>query len=76
MKAARGYESWKEKNAPNHKPWLFPEQMELPRLKLDDIHSMKELEQSSGSLDESDMNEEAAEEEPADLSGDDSSDGH
>jgi len=42
-KACRGYASWKSKHQPQHKPWLYPEQQQLPRLDPADIQSMREL---------------------------------
>ena len=58
LAASHGYESWKEKHFPDHKPWLYPEQMSLQRLKQDDIKPMKDIDQSTDSLDESEINEE------------------
>ena len=57
-KACRGYETWKAKNRPNYKPWLFPEQIDLPRLRFEDIRSMQECLESAESIDESSLNEE------------------
>jgi len=37
QKACRNYSDWKEKHAPEVKPWLFPEQNSLPRLNPADI---------------------------------------
>lgn len=39
-KACRGYESWKAKNSPQLKPWVFPEQNTLPRINMADISSV------------------------------------
>ena len=70
-KACRGYETWKAKNRPNYKPWLFPEQIDLPRLRFEDIRSMQEC-QSSESIDESSLNEEdvADDDDSGDISDD------
>ncbi|XP_060590740.1 START domain-containing protein 10-like [Ruditapes philippinarum] len=56
QKACKGYPSWKSKNNPHLKPWMFPEQMTLPRL---DMSQIKPLAAgvSSESLDESGINE-------------------
>jgi len=43
-KACQNYEKWKAKNKPNFKPWIYPDQMELPRVSMDDIQSMTSLE--------------------------------
>ncbi|GFR96989.1 PCTP-like protein [Elysia marginata] len=53
-KAAKSYSSWKAKNRPDFKPWLYPEQMmsELPRFNPDDIVSGEKLAASSESLEE------------------------
>ncbi|KPP61420.1 PCTP-like protein-like, partial [Scleropages formosus] len=31
-KAGQNYPEWKEQNSPNRKPWLYPEQNDLPRM--------------------------------------------
>jgi len=56
-KASRGYESWKAKHNPHFKPWLYPEQISLPRLNMSEISTMVDC-QSMDSLDESSVLEE------------------
>ncbi|KAH3836400.1 START domain-containing protein 10-like [Dreissena polymorpha] len=58
-KACKGYPAWKQKNRPHMKPWIFPEQMTLPRL---DMTQIKPLTSgvSCESLDESSINEDEA----------------
>lgn len=56
-KACQNYETWKSSNSPGHKPWLYPEQMTLPRLDLTDIKSECEF-TSNESIDESNVKEE------------------
>jgi len=34
QKACLGYEEWKKLNNPNHKPWINPEQLTLPKINL------------------------------------------
>ena len=36
-KACRNYGAWKTTHAPEHKPWLYPEQNSLPHLNPADI---------------------------------------
>ncbi|KAL4230161.1 START domain-containing protein 10 [Mactra antiquata] len=55
-KACKNYPRWKSENSPHFKPWIFPEQMTLPRL---DQSQIKPLTAgvSSASLDESAIEE-------------------
>lgn len=39
-KAALGYQAWKAIHAPSYKPWLWPEQSILPKLRQDDVESV------------------------------------
>ena len=55
-KASLNYNSWKSKHNPGHKPWLFPEQIDLPRLNLNEIKEMPSYD-SEESLDESNIAE-------------------
>jgi len=56
-KACRSYPGWKSQHNPQLKPWLYPEQMTLPRL---DLSQIKPLTAgiSSDSIDESGIREE------------------
>lgn len=56
-KACQNYSTWKSSHNPGHKPWLYPEQMSLPRLDLQDIQAECEF-TSNESLDESNVKEE------------------
>lgn len=49
-KACLGYEAWKMKHSANYKPWLYPEQITLPRLNL--AECLQDIDQSSESLDD------------------------
>lgn len=55
-KACKNYESWKSANNPGFKPWLFPEQIMLPRLDMNQIGPASEF-ASTDSIDESDIKE-------------------
>ncbi|XP_077984281.1 START domain-containing protein 10-like [Glandiceps talaboti] len=52
-KACQKYPGWKAKNNPKYKPWLYPEQIRLERLNIDDI--LPRTNTSSESLDESQL---------------------
>lgn len=58
-KACLGYERWKKNHRPNHKPWLYPEQMTVARismaqcLKQEVSKSLESLEEEETVLDES-----------------------
>lgn len=70
-KACLNYKKWKSTHNPNFKPWLYPEQMTLPRLNIDDIKPLSEF-TSMESLDESGMTEDDIKDN--DISDDDTSD--
>ncbi|KAG9338674.1 hypothetical protein JZ751_025512, partial [Albula glossodonta] len=36
-KAGQNYPEWKEQNSPGHKPWLYPEQSQLPEMRVADL---------------------------------------
>ncbi|VDP80549.1 unnamed protein product [Echinostoma caproni] len=42
-KACHGYEAWKRSHRPEFKPWLFPEQCELPRLNWSDVPAAPDI---------------------------------
>ena len=42
IKAAKGYEKWKSKHNPHYKPWIYPEQIDLPRIQMNQIKSIDE----------------------------------
>jgi len=53
-KAARKYGAWKQKHQPKFKPWLFPEQNDLPSARMGELS--RRVDQVD-SIDESDCNE-------------------
>ena len=65
-KACKNYESWKAKNKPQLKPWLYPEQITLPRLNLTDIQSMQE-QLEAASADETNLQEDELDDEVDDI---------
>jgi hypothetical protein len=36
-KASQGYLEWKEQHAPGFKPWIYPEQIDLPKLIIEPV---------------------------------------
>ncbi len=36
-KACQGYAQWKQEHGPGYKPWLYPEQMETPKLIIEQV---------------------------------------
>ena len=61
-KACKNYEAWKSQHNPNTKPWMFPEQITLPKLNLKHIKSASEFAslesiEDESSVMESDINE-------------------
>ncbi|XP_033097324.1 START domain-containing protein 10-like [Anneissia japonica] len=55
-KACLKYPSWKKKNSPYYKPWLNPEQLNIPRLDMNDLLPRQEY-TDDDSLDESQVKE-------------------
>ncbi|KAL9974023.1 hypothetical protein ACROYT_G020552 [Oculina patagonica] len=68
-KAALGYQAWKALHAPSYKPWIWPEQSILPKLRADDVESL-----SSESPSGSDQEQEVIGDEPNGYSSDDNLD--
>lgn len=54
MRACQKYDSWKSKHQPSYKPWLYPEQIEVPRLRPEDVLASADFEDSQ-LLDESNL---------------------
>lgn len=52
--AALDYQAWKAEHAPSYKPWIWPEQSILPKLRRDDVESVSS-ESPSGSDQEEEM---------------------
>lgn len=55
-KAAKAYPKWKSKHDPHLKPWIYPEQMTLPRLQMNQILSIEE-QKNAKVIDETDAKE-------------------
>lgn len=36
-KACLGYFEWKQQHSPGYKPWLYPEQMDYPKLLVEQV---------------------------------------
>ncbi|CAL8091945.1 unnamed protein product [Calicophoron daubneyi] len=43
IKACHNYEGWKRVNRPNFKPWLCPEQIEIPRINWSEVLSQPDI---------------------------------
>jgi hypothetical protein len=61
-KAAKGYPKWKAKHNPQWKPWLYPEQITLPRLQMTQILSI-DAQMNAKVIDETDVQEDKEEKE-------------
>ena len=57
-KACTRYPAWKQKHRPHYKPWLYPEQITLPRFKAEDLISKDDLPSDDSIEDESELKEE------------------
>jgi StAR-related lipid transfer protein 10 len=55
-KAAKGYPAWKAKHNPDHRPWIFPDQLEVPRIVWTDILEQSDL-STDPIIDESNVDE-------------------
>ena len=60
-KACKGYNAWKEANKPEWKPWMFPEQNDLPRINYDDVLPF-DLKESTEVIDETEALEDSTDE--------------
>ena len=56
-KACLKYPAWKAKHNPHFKPWLYPEQIVLPRLKIEDITTKDDMPSDDSVEDESEFKE-------------------
>ena len=57
-KASLKYDKWKSKQSnPNHKPWLYPEQVIMPRIDLKDITMIDVNQLKANAVDESQISE-------------------
>ena len=36
-KASKRYADWKSTNSPQYKPWIFPEQITMPRISIEQV---------------------------------------
>ena len=36
-KASQGYSEWKKQHGPGYKPWIYPEQIDLPKLIIEPV---------------------------------------
>ena len=55
LKASEKYPEWKKKHSPQHKPWLYPEQISLPSIPLSELSMQKANELEN--IDESSVSE-------------------
>ncbi|KAK3100725.1 hypothetical protein FSP39_024311 [Pinctada imbricata] len=63
QKGCKNYDSWKATHNPKYKPWLYPEQMTLPRIDMSSVQPMNDFGSLNSIDDESNVKEDEIDEE-------------